>query len=77
MQIIVKLINGRNIEFEVEATETILDIKNRLEESEGISALQQRLLLGGRQLKDEQSLEELKVQPGATFNLVLALRGGF
>lgn len=76
MLINVKLLNGRILPLEMEPTDKIIDIKAKLEETEGITPQQQRLVFGGRQLQDEKTLQELNIQAGTQINLLLALRGG-
>ena len=41
---------GRELEIDIDAKEKILRIKERVEEKEGISPSQQRLIFGGKQL---------------------------
>ncbi|KAL7715095.1 Ubiquitin-like [Entamoeba marina] len=77
MLINIRLLNGRVLQVDTEPTDKISDLKAKLEEVEGITPEQQRLVFGGRQLADDKTLQELNVQPGTTFNLLLALRGGF
>ena len=76
MKLVIKLLNGRMLEFDVEPSFQIIDLKKKLEESEGIDAEQQRLVFGGKQLQDTKTLEELKIKNGVTINMLLALRGG-
>lgn len=72
-----KLLNGRVMQLDFEDTDKVIDVKNKLMEVEGIHPEQQRLVYSGRQLNDEKTLKESGVQPGATINLLLALRGGY
>ncbi|BFU20993.1 ubiquitin domain containing protein, putative [Entamoeba histolytica HM-1:IMSS-B] len=77
MLINIKLLNGRILSIDLEPTDKISDLKAKLEEIEGITPEQQRLVFGGRQLGDDKTLQELNIQPGTQINLLLALRGGF
>ena len=47
-----------------------------LEEKEGIPPPQQRLIFSGKQMNDEKTAADYKVQGGSVLHLVLALRGG-
>jgi ubiquitin-like protein Nedd8 len=76
MQIKVKNLAGREIEIDIEPTDTIERIKERVEEKEGIPPPQQRLIFGGKALADDKTAAEYNIQAGMTLHLVLALRGG-
>ena len=77
MIIKIKLLNGKVTPFEVEPQEKIIDIKVRLQEKQGIEPDQQRLVLNGRPLVDDKTVEESKIKEGAVLNLLLSLRGGY
>ncbi len=49
-QIVIKTITGREQKFDFEPSAKILDIKQKLQEQEGISSDQIRLVCGGKQL---------------------------
>ncbi|CAH6723665.1 NEDD8-like protein Rub1p [[Candida] jaroonii] len=76
MQIKVKTLTGREIPVDVEPTDKIYNIKEMMEEKEGIFPAQQRLIFQGSQLNDETTIAESGIQPGASLHLVLTLRGG-
>uniref|UniRef100_A0A672L9Q4 Ubiquitin-like protein NEDD8 n=1 Tax=Sinocyclocheilus grahami TaxID=75366 RepID=A0A672L9Q4_SINGR len=50
-------------------------IKERVEEKEGIPPQQQRLIYSGKQMNDEKTAADYKIQGGSVLHLVLALRG--
>ena len=52
VQIIVKTLEGKNITVDVETAETIDKVKVKIKNKTSISADQQRLIYGGRQLED-------------------------
>ena len=52
-------------------------LKEQICEVEGIQAEQIRIVMKGRQLKDEKSLNECKVSAKTKVSIVLSLRGGF
>lgn len=76
MQIKVKTLTGRDMPLDVEPQDKIIRIKEMMEEKEGISPAQQRLVFNGSQLNDDQTVQEAGIQAGASLHLVLTLRGG-
>ncbi|VDL62650.1 unnamed protein product [Hymenolepis diminuta] len=76
MLIKVKTLVGKEIEIDIDQTDKIERIKERIEEKEGIPPPQQRLIFSGKQMNDEKTVQEYKIQGGSVLHLVLALRGG-
>eukprot|EP00049_Salpingoeca_infusionum_P005655 m.95035 g.95035 ORF g.95035 m.95035 type:complete len:78 (-) comp13037_c0_seq1:212-445(-) len=73
----IKNLAGRLVEIDVEPTDTIERVKEKVEEKQGIPPEQQRLIYSGKQMNDDKTIEDYKVPSGAVVHLVLALRGGF
>ena len=76
MQIFVKTLTGRTVTLIVAEDDTVLNVKMKLKEKDGVPVDEQRLLFGGHQLEDEHTLQHYSIQKESTLHLVLRLPGG-
>jgi large subunit ribosomal protein L40e len=73
MQIFVRTLTGRTITLDVEPNTWMDDVRDMVEEKEGIPPRLQHLLYAGKDLQDGRTLLDYNIERECTLHLVLGL----
>ena len=73
---LVRSLRGKTVAIEVNLTESVLALKVKVQDKEGIPADEQRLVYCDKDLRDHQPLGEYGVKSDSTISLRLRVRGG-
>ena len=68
-------LSGHNICYEATKDWRVRDLKARIAESEGIPPNVQRLIYGGKQMNDDETLDSYGIRSTSTVHLAMRLQG--
>ena len=74
--VIVKMLTGKSLSVKVAENFTVMNLKARIQEKEGIPPDHQRMIVCGEQMEDDRTLKEYGIEPDVIIRLVVRLRGG-
>ena len=74
--IYIKTLTGKTWTVEVSEGDTAGDVKEKIEDIEGIPLNQQRLIFAGKQLEDNRTFSDYNIRNNSTIHMVMRLSGG-
>lgn len=75
MEILVDVMSQEPFVLKVDPTDTISNLKKKIEKFKGFSADEQRLVFQGKKLEDDRVVSDYNIQNNSTLNVVLPILG--
>jgi len=72
-ELYVKTLTGKTIKIDSDGLKTVAELKNAIQDEEGIPPEQQRLIFVGKQLEDAALLASYNIKSGDTLHLIIRL----
>jgi len=76
IQVFVKTLTGLTIAFDVAPYDTVLSLKQKIMERQGVPVSQQRLVFSAKQLADSRTLRDNGISNSSTIHLITRMLGG-
>uniref|UniRef100_A0A0A0L550 Ubiquitin-like domain-containing protein n=1 Tax=Cucumis sativus TaxID=3659 RepID=A0A0A0L550_CUCSA len=73
----VRTFAGETFNLEIEPTATIVDVKDQIEDLNGVASYSQRLIFGRKTVEDDKTLEHYQIKNDSTLYLIFRAHGGF
>ena len=73
MHLFIKTLTGKTVSVVVTSTDTVLDIKRKIMDKEGVALEHQCLICGGKQLDNDVAIQDCGVQHQSVIHLVLRI----
>lgn len=70
-QIFIKNMGGDIKTYEVEDTDTVAQLKQKIHDKDGVPPTQQRLVFNGKELDDDKTMADYQMDEHSTVHLVL------
>ena len=76
MQIYVKTLTGKTITLDVENSDTIENLKLKIEKILEVPPDDQRIIFNAKELQDNKTMDDCKIKEGCILHIVVRLKGG-